>query len=82
VAKVRKRFQRIINNPVGVKWDELKTVLEHYGCIVKKGSKHWIVFHSLSNRNITVSVHDGRVKIVYVKELIDLLEEVLEEDED
>jgi len=84
MSKIRKRFQKILNNPVGIKWNELTVILDHYGCKIEKGSKgsHWVVFHSDDlEKNITVVVHNNRVKPVYVKRVIGLLEDVLDENE-
>lgn len=82
MTRVRKRLQRLINNPVGVGWNELSTILVYYGCEIEncRGS-HKVVYHPDSKINVTVPVHNNTVKVPYVKKCIELLEEVLEEDE-
>lgn len=81
MTRIRKRFERLINNPVGTKWDELVTILRHYNCEIRSGGKHFVVFHPDSDRNVTVSVHNNNVKVIYIKKLIELLEEVLDEED-
>lgn len=39
VSRIRKRFEKMLNNPVDIRWDELQPILRHYDCIVDKGSK-------------------------------------------
>ena len=84
MSRIRKRFQKIVNNPVGIAWDELQTILKHYDCVIEKGGKgsHWIVYHPDSDKNITVAVHSNRVKVFYVKKLIRLLEEVMTDEDE
>ncbi len=78
MSRIRKRFEKMLNNPVDIRWDELQPILRHYDCIVDKGSKgsHWVVYHPDSYKIIPVSVHNNRVKAIYVKQLIELIEEV------
>jgi len=82
MTRVRKRLQRLINNLIGVEWSKLSNILNYYGCEIEncRGS-HKVVYHPDSNINVTVPVHNNRVKVPYVKKCIELLEEVLEEDE-
>ncbi|GAV23295.1 type II toxin-antitoxin system HicA family toxin [Carboxydothermus pertinax] len=82
MSKIKKRFQRILNNPTEAKWDQLKTILEHYGCYIVKGSKgsHWVVYHPEDmENNVTVPVHNNRVKAVYIRKLIQLLENIIDD---
>jgi len=78
VSRIQRRFAKILNNPVDIRWDELQPILRHYDCVIDKGSKgsHWVVYHPDSDKNITVVVHNHRVKPIYVKRLIALIEEV------
>jgi predicted RNA binding protein YcfA (HicA-like mRNA interferase family) len=85
LSKIWKRFQRLLNNPNGVKWDELRTIAEHYGLTVKpprKGS-HYKVYYENDTENImeTIPVHNNRVKPVYVKKIISLIEQNISEED-
>ncbi|ABI67906.1 type II toxin-antitoxin system HicA family toxin [Syntrophomonas wolfei] len=82
MSQIRKRLLRLINNPVGVEWSELRTILKYYGCIIEESSgSHKVVYHPTSSTNVTVSIHNNKVKVIYVKKCIELLEEVIEEEE-
>lgn len=78
MSRIRKRFARMMNNPNDIKWDELQTVLKNLGliCVPPAGGSHWTVYHPAFNINITVPVHRNRVKSIYVKKLIQLLEDI------
>jgi len=82
VSQVRKRFEKILNNPIDIKWNELLPVLEYYGlvCESPNGGSHWAVYHPNFPRNITVPVHKNRVKKIYVKKLMLLIQDTSEED--
>lgn len=86
MTKLYKRFEQIMNNPKGVKWDEFKTILQHYGMAVKKpnASSHWKVYYEKDdqNRMFTIPVHNNNVKVAYVKKIIPIIMEYLEEMED
>ena len=78
MSRIRKRFERLLNNPVGVKWDELTTIMEYFGCIVTPPSSgsHWIVSYPGLVKRISVPVHNNTVKSVYVKALMKLVQEI------
>lgn len=85
MSKIRKRFERIMNNPKEIKWNELRVIAEHYGLTVEnpKGGSHFIVYHHEDPENtmIPVPVHSNRVKTIYVKKIIALIEETCSEEE-
>ncbi|WP_412674713.1 type II toxin-antitoxin system HicA family toxin [Anoxybacillus ayderensis] len=85
LSNIQKRFQRLLNNLNGVKWDELKTIAEHYGLTVKPPSKgsHYKVYYKNDTENImvTIPVHNNRVKPVYVKKIISLIEKNVSEED-
>ncbi|UJL45613.1 type II toxin-antitoxin system HicA family toxin [Virgibacillus sp. NKC19-16] len=80
MSRIEKKFEKIIRSPDNTDWRELETLIKYYGCQVKEGRSHKIVFHKIRNRPLTISVHGGKVKTVYVKEIIKLIEEIREED--
>lgn len=81
MSRIEKMFEKIINSPNNTVWRELETLLINFGCIVRNGSKHVLVFHELRPRPLAISVHNGKVKTVYVKKIIELLKEIQEDDE-
>jgi len=82
VSRIKKRFEKILNNPIEIKWNELLPVLEYHGLICESpdGGSHWAVFHPNFPSNITVPVHNNRVKKIYVKKIISLIENIIEGD--
>jgi len=82
VTRIKKRFENILNNPTEIKWNELIPVLEYYGlvCEPPSGGSHWTVFHPNFPENITVPVHNNRIKKIYVKKLMRLILDISEED--
>jgi hypothetical protein len=81
VTKIEKRFQRILNNPKDIKWTELQAVLNKFGLVCEPpvSGSHWSVYCKNSDANVTVPVHNNRVKAIYVKKLIALIIELREE---
>ena len=69
----RKLLERLTNNPKGATFDDLRTLLFHEGFQLERvtGSHH--IF---SNAEITfaIPVHSNRVKSVYVRRVIKLIE--------
>ncbi|MEK5277716.1 MULTISPECIES: hypothetical protein [Paenibacillus] len=86
MSRIKKRFEKFMNNPVGVKWDQLVTIIEHYGlkADLPKDGSHWMVYHpeDIDNTMIPVPVHNNRVKVIYVKRIINLLCEVIDDEEE
>lgn len=67
MPKIEKMFEKVVRSPNNTNWRELVTLIEYYGCKVKQGSKHVLVYHDLRPRPITVSVHksiDTEIKIL------------------
>lgn len=81
MSKIQKRFERIMQSPNNTNWDDLCTILQHYGCTIKNGAKHKLVSHPSIMRPLAISVHNNKVKTIYVKKIIALVEQIIEEDE-
>lgn len=81
MSRIEKMFEKITNSPDNTYWRELQTLAEYYGCTIKNGRRHKIVYHELRPRPLTISVHNGKVKTVYVKEIVKLIEAIHEEEE-
>ena len=84
MTKIEKRFQRILNNPKDIKWSELQAVLNKFGLICEPpgSGSHWPVSDEKSDANMTVPVHNNRIKAIYVKKLIALIKEIREENKE
>jgi predicted RNA binding protein YcfA (HicA-like mRNA interferase family) len=83
VSRILKKLKRILNNPIDVKWNEILPILRYFSFVCeppKKGS-HWVVYHPNNNTNLTIPVHNNRVKKVCVKEILKLIQEIKEEEE-
>lgn len=84
MPQIRKRFERLLNSKAEAKWGELVTILTHFGFEVEPppgGGSHWTVYHEHSRANLTVPVQNNRVKRIYVKKLVNLVESVTAEEE-
>lgn len=82
MSRIKKRFERLLNNPSDIKWDELQPIFTHYNLKIINGSKgsHFIVYHDDIDDQVTVSVHNNRIKKVYLKKIINIIELVSEEE--
>ncbi len=75
MVKKEKLFDKIRNNPSGVRFSDLRKLLEDENFLLERitGSHH--IFKKESYIFV-IPVHDGHVKTVYVKKVIDLIEEL------
>ncbi|HHY74050.1 MAG TPA: hypothetical protein GX497_12690 [Bacillus bacterium] len=78
MSRISKRLQKFANNPVDVKWDQFRTIIEYYNLIVDnpRGGSHFIVYHpeDKDNTMIVAPVHNNRLKRLYVERIITLIE--------
>ncbi len=77
MAKRTKLFERIKNNPNDVAFAQIETLLLREGFIVERttGSHHVFVRENIS---FVIPRHGKRVKSVYAKRVIEMLEEEIE----
>ncbi|MCR4403001.1 MAG: hypothetical protein NUW12_09535 [Firmicutes bacterium] len=57
MSKRDKRIERWRNNPRDVDFEELRCVMEYFGCYVDQprgGSSHYVIGHEAVSRSITV----------------------------
>ncbi|WP_342467480.1 hypothetical protein [Bacillus sp. FSL W8-0629] len=80
MSRIEKMFSKITRSPANTNWHELKTLAEYYGCEVEDGANHKKIYHPSLKRPQTVPVHNNRVKTIYVKKLIKLIKDILEEE--
>lgn len=72
--RIRKLLQRLKNNPTGVTFDDIRTLLFREGFRLDRiaGSHH---IFKRSGITFVIPVHSNRVKSVYVKRVIELVEQ-------
>jgi predicted RNA binding protein YcfA (HicA-like mRNA interferase family) len=72
--KKRKLLERLTNNPKGATFRDVRMVLLHHGFRLERvtGSHH---IFSRPDATFAIPVHGNRVKSVYVKQVIELLEQ-------
>jgi predicted RNA binding protein YcfA (HicA-like mRNA interferase family) len=70
----RKLLDRLINNPRGATFQEVRTVLFHHGFQLERvtGSHH---IFSRPDATFAIPVHGNRVKFRYVRQVIELLQQ-------
>ena len=74
MAKRTKLFEKLKNNPVGATFAQLEKLLKsEYFILDRISGSH----HIFKRRSVifVVPVHGGKVKAVYVKRLIEILED-------
>ena len=75
-----KELQKIKNNPKSVTPERLKALCKKYGFMWKEGSSHSVTTHPLLKGSYTIPRHKP-IKPVYVKDIIKMIEKVLESEE-
>ena len=74
MSKKEKLILAIINNPTNVKFEDLKKILESIGyTAVNRGGSHY-VFTKEGCLSLTIP-YKRPVKVIYVKQVIKILEE-------
>jgi predicted RNA binding protein YcfA (HicA-like mRNA interferase family) len=79
VAKADKRLQKAKNNPKGWRFEELKSLYEAFGFEVRSGKgSHHVAVHPKLKPRPTVIKHSGELPPEYVKQAVELIEELLQ----
>lgn len=79
LSRREKQIRAWRNNPRNVDFEQLKAVLEYYGCYVRQprgGSSHYVFGHQ-ALYEITV-VRDHPLKPIYVKRALALIDDIKE----
>ena len=85
MSKREKLRQKLRNNPVGATMQEVETLLKRFGFLLLRvsGSHHVYRYDDGQHiRNIVVPLHSRKVRTVYVREVIQMLDELFPEDVD
>jgi predicted RNA binding protein YcfA (HicA-like mRNA interferase family) len=85
MSKRKKRLERLRKNPKVVTIEQLRQVLEDHGFILKriKGS-HYLFEIELEgeNRTLTIPVHTPHIKVVYIKQSLQLIDTLASAEEE
>ena len=78
MSKKDKLIKAIKNNPTNIKFEDLKKILEELGySAINRGGSHYVF---TKNNSISLTIpYKKPVKVIYVKQVIQIIEE--EEDE-
>ena len=81
MSKRAKRLQRLRNNPKNVTFDDLRIVLEDYGFVLERssGSHHSFKVKVAGEFRLLVVPYSRPVRPIYVKDAIELIDEIIEE---
>jgi predicted RNA binding protein YcfA (HicA-like mRNA interferase family) len=82
MSKGDKLRRKLRSNPKGAKFNELETLLTHFGftLVRVKGSHHFFQYRQGQVKAIVVvPVHGDQVKVQYVKDAVALLDELFPE---
>ncbi len=81
MSKRTKRLQRLRNNPKNVSFDDLRMVVEDYGFTLERssGSHYSFKVEIAGEFRLLVVPYSKPVKPIYVKDAIELIDEILAE---
>lgn len=73
MSQLEKLIEKMRHAKADVRFNDLEKILTHagYEAVRRKGSH--VHFRKPDAPSFTIPVHNGKVKIVYVKDLLDLL---------
>ena len=77
MTKRQKQLEKIRNNPLNVRFEELARLLLDYGFLRRQprsGSSHYIYVRN--SLRITIPMNRPHLKEIYVKQVVKLLEEI------
>lgn len=82
MSKKSKREERMRNNPVGVSFDDLRSVMENHGFELEHGQgSHNVFKHKETKKSLTIPKSGNDVKPVYVKQAMAAIDELEDEDD-
>lgn len=74
MSRREKLRERLKNNPKNAKFSDIRTLLEQEGFLLDRitGSHHIFTKNAVT---FVIPVHNNKVKIIYVKRVIELIEQ-------
>ncbi len=72
MSQLEKLIEKICTARADVRFDDLQKILSHYGYVHVRHKGSHFYFQKPSAPSLTIPVHNGKVKVVYVKEIIKL----------
>ncbi len=82
MSKRDKLRSRLRNNPKGIKFSDLETLLGRFGFVLVRvsGSHHLFRYTSTERvEKVVIPVHNNQVKAIYVREVLDVLDALFPE---
>jgi len=79
MTQFQKLYDKILNNPVNVSFDELSKLMNDFGFEVKNRSSHYTFRHPDLIEIITVKKEPGCIKAVYVKKCLKAIKTIISE---
>lgn len=80
MTKFKKHYNKIVNNPKDIKFEDLDKILKQYGFKCRqpgKGSSHYNYYHPKLTDILTIP-HKRPIKAIYVKRAISAIESLKE----
>jgi predicted RNA binding protein YcfA (HicA-like mRNA interferase family) len=81
MGKREKLIERLTNSPQNATFADLRTLLEYEGFYLDRvtGSHHIFKY---ANMTFVIPVHNNKVKAIYVRKVLELIEQSYPEDEE
>ena len=79
IEKLKKRFNKK-PTPNDITIDEIEKLARYYGCIIKTGGNHQVrIVNPKNGMVVPLPQHDKGIKPPYIRELIELFADSMEE---
>lgn len=85
MTRREKLRRKLRNNPAGATMQEVETLLKNFGFeLARISGSHHIYEYDAGDiwKQVVVPLHGRKVKKAYVKQVVDILDELFPEDED
>ena len=74
MTKQLKLIEKLLQKPKGMRFDEIKSILENAGFKnVRSRGSHFVFKNSESGKRVIIPIHDNTVKKCYLEEIIKIL---------
>lgn len=74
MTKQDKLIEKLLIKPKGMRFDEIKTVLENSGFRnVRSRGSHFVFKNSENGKRVIIPIHNNTVKKCYLEEIIEIL---------
>jgi len=74
VTKQTKLIEKLLLKPIGMRFDEIKSILENAGFKnVRSRGSHFVFKNRETGKRVIIPTHDNTVKKCYLEEIIEIL---------